>query len=658
MPTSPYTAAEITARLGATDTLAADISALETWKDGLLSTALTETNKAAQAKAVGDELASITSDVSALETWQSGLLSTALTETDKAAQAKKVGDEIDKLKSAFTQYTGNIITENLVWENGSINKDTGADASQSKSARTVGYIPFVGGDKYIVQCFDPDNVLSYVYVYQYSANDGTGYLGRTSSAVNYRTTAFTITTNSSAAYIRIVLYTNTTVLADKVPPHLLIIKESLYEGRFVEHEALSCSKLYQIPVSALNDKVKNTVLVNDDIELGAIQDLTGILITRNDRVRTKGYLFLKAGTVITESATPKFNAWEYDPVTLQLTETTAGWKTSYTVLHDSLVKMTWQTSDTTAVAGLMSFTNAFYVLDDSVVSPARTANMIFSAVQQLESKYDALLNTVKKHDLRVPGYIRQISHRGYRTEGAPQSTEPAYISAYYAGYQGIEGDIRVTSDGAYVMHHNATMPSDSTIAIADHTLEYLRENANMGTYNGIACEILTFEEFLNIGRRFDMDVYIDFKISLTQTVIEDLYAVIKKYGMEDRAVWLVSPNGALLVRNVYNNARVALYVSDGTVTEAMESLATNKNNTFVYPNFDVITENNVSAWRNAGLGVQCYFVDYNQTDYNTPALIREKITELISFGIDGIALDTYVPNAEYFDSKLAEWGIE
>ena len=154
-------------------------------------------------------------------------------------------------------------------------------------------------------------------------------------------------------------------------------------------------------------------------------------------------------------------------------------------------------------------------------------------------------------------WFYDISHRGYMQE-APESTVAAFVRAKLHGYNAVEGDIRVTSDGQFVIHHNGNMPSNADYYIAEHTLEELRTNANMGTYNGITQQILTFDEWMKLCKHLDMFAFVEHKDTLTEEQIAELVSIAKKNGMSDRVAWIATVSVAKTFRKYDDDCYLAL----------------------------------------------------------------------------------------------------
>lgn len=242
-------------------------------------------------------------------------------------------------------------------------------------------------------------------------------------------------------------------------------------------------------------------------------------------------------------------------------------------------------------------------------------------------------------------HFLDISHRGYQYE-APESTLAAFVRAKANGYNGIELDLRITSDGKYVVHHDNGMPSDNTYTISAHTLDELRTNANMGTYNGITQQILTFEDALKIAKNLDMVLLVELKATFTTTQIGDIIKLAKDLNMSDQTYWMgsynssnfdyagnfrtIDPNCLLLVYDTTNAANVQPFVVSG------------KDITFCYARATYITAAVVKAM--AAIGVKtiswCVTFSWLLPGY-TEEQIKAKIVDNLTAGVAGMVLDQW-----------------
>ena len=245
------------------------------------------------------------------------------------------------------------------------------------------------------------------------------------------------------------------------------------------------------------------------------------------------------------------------------------------------------------------------------------------------------------------------SHRGYMEE-APQSTVASFVRAKVHGYNTCECDLRKTSDGHFVVHHNTSMPSDSSYYIYLHTLAELRANANMGTYNGITQQILEFKDLVQLMKQLDMKLFVELKFAssnegskFTVQDIADLVDTVQSLGMQDRVIWMGSVDStdhayAQRFRDADSNCYLAIFDSV-TVSDVQPYVISGKpERTIVYARTTYITESVVQNLASIGVGVMAWAVTFSwlYPDW-TEEQIKAEIRRCISCGIVGMVLDKW-----------------
>ena len=141
--------------------------------------------------------------------------------------------------------------------------------------------------------------------------------------------------------------------------------------------------------------------------------------------------------------------------------------------------------------------------------------------------------------------IKSFNHRGY-SRTCPENTAPAFKRSAEMGFDGIETDIRFTSDGVAVLLHDDTINRtgrnadgseiDETIYIADITYEQALKY-DFGIYMGdqfAGTKIMTFEQLLVLCKVLGLDIHAELKYD---THYSDLLALVKKYAMTKHLVW-------------------------------------------------------------------------------------------------------------------------
>lgn len=126
-----------------------------------------------------------------------------------------------------------------------------------------------------------------------------------------------------------------------------------------------------------------------------------------------------------------------------------------------------------------------------------------------------------------------MAHRGYSFM-YPENTELAFVEAAKHGAEGVETDLRITRDGVYVLNHNADVVFNdgSKLVIADSTYEELTAKPlrNLKTFDKVY--LCSYERFLEVMKEYDLEFYIEFKVSATEELIRDVFSIAEeKYDL-------------------------------------------------------------------------------------------------------------------------------
>lgn len=136
--------------------------------------------------------------------------------------------------------------------------------------------------------------------------------------------------------------------------------------------------------------------------------------------------------------------------------------------------------------------------------------------------------------------VRACAHTGFNGNYlAPQNTLPAFKLAADYGFWGAETDLRITSDGHWVIMHDATIDATTTGtgAVADLTLEQIRAfDANDGNPEFVGVKVPTVEEYLTTCKRHNLVPYMQTYASPVGAAGESLANSIREIVGEDGAV--------------------------------------------------------------------------------------------------------------------------
>lgn len=163
------------------------------------------------------------------------------------------------------------------------------------------------------------------------------------------------------------------------------------------------------------------------------------------------------------------------------------------------------------------------------------ADNIFIHIQSRPDSYQSQLRLI----CDTPE-TKLVAHRGLEYF-APEATVPAYTIAGEAGMWGCKLDICETADGKFVMSHDNTVDRmfNGSGAIADMTLAQLQE-LTVDAGNHIADypneKIVTFEEALEICKKYGMHPVIEMKNLASVTSVANIVAILDSYGLTENTV--------------------------------------------------------------------------------------------------------------------------
>jgi glycerophosphoryl diester phosphodiesterase len=158
----------------------------------------------------------------------------------------------------------------------------------------------------------------------------------------------------------------------------------------------------------------------------------------------------------------------------------------------------------------------------------------------------------------LPGTLRWmvIAHRGEH-RSHPENTLEAIEGAIRAGADLVEMDVRRSSDGQYLLMHDATVDrmTDGKGRVSEKTWQELSALTVMAkaATNPVVSRIPKLEQALEACRG-RIQVYLDFKAGDPSEVVQ----ILKQTGMESR-VWVYDhPSGAARWRKVLPGVRMIL----------------------------------------------------------------------------------------------------
>jgi glycerophosphoryl diester phosphodiesterase len=531
-----------------------------------------------------------------------------LTQAGVAADAKKTGDEISELKSGINDKLN--ISE-IVFTNGAYIKTDGSTVDVNSPVTSASYryavVPCKEGDWVEINVDGAGAARGYAFV----DSNGNKIYGTAANVV----TRGTIRVPANTSY----LVLNCKASAEYIPSYKGLLNNYAVEALQVKADAETASsnsqkytpkgKLCRISLSVATQVVAflhNTTNRVSPVPDSFIYIRKGTRVYINDSTTTAQFFLLEKAMDETLSA--------------------GQWATEYVATKDVYAIPCMRYSDDSDIA------------DADALAKLLTIDFGY-----------------RKDD--IPMWRNQWfvdgSHRGYMEE-APQSTLASFVRAKVHGYNTCECDLRKTSDGHFVVHHNTSMPSNSNYYIYLHTLEELRTNANMGTYNGITQQILEFKDLVQLMKQLDMKLVVELKFAsgnegskFTAQDIADLVGTVKSLGMQDRVIWMGSKDStdhayAQRFRDADSNCYLAI-IDSTTPSEVQPYVISGKpERTLMYARTTYITESVVQSFADIGVNVCAWAVTFSwlYPDW-TEEQIKAEIRRCISCGIVGMVLDKW-----------------
>lgn len=208
-----------------------------------------------------------------------------------------------------------------------------------------------------------------------------------------------------------------------------------------------------------------------------------------------------------------------------------------------------------------------------------------------------------------------VGHRG--SLRGVQNTEEAYRNgADFYKYQGLECDVRVTSDGHYVILHDETTGSlcDQNLTVATSTLAELKALTFKQTRDGVAYtgKICTVEEYLDICVEKNCFPMIELKWTTginnnDMSNFPGLWNLVCSKNLQDKAIFLTSMQSSLAyIKNHYPEATCQYLLSSDSDAKLKFCRENGINPSF---SAGALTKSIVTRYRQYGLEVAAWTVN-------------------------------------------------
>lgn len=157
--------------------------------------------------------------------------------------------------------------------------------------------------------------------------------------------------------------------------------------------------------------------------------------------------------------------------------------------------------------------------------------MIAATITALFTAIGGIFMPVQEKD------ICMIGHRGYSSR-YPENTALAFEKAYENGSGGAETDVRVTSDGVYVLSHNSevVLKDGTELEVADHTYAELTAQPLKNKKTKDDVYLCTYERYLEIMKEHDMICFIELKGEFSDEQVKEIFEIAQRTYQLDRCI--------------------------------------------------------------------------------------------------------------------------
>lgn len=225
------------------------------------------------------------------------------------------------------------------------------------------------------------------------------------------------------------------------------------------------------------------------------------------------------------------------------------------------------------------------------------------------------------------GETKIIAHRGLSGLEI-ENTDAAFIAAGERSYYGIEADVRRTSDGKFVICHDADLIrlAWKNVSIEDSTLEELLD---ISLRNGLvkdkseSINLTTLEKYISICAKYNKKAILELKSLFSRKEIEEMVKVIDNLGYLENVVFISSDYASLTHIRTLLPEQSVQFICQKMDEEIAKRLIKDKVDIAIKHVY--LTEELVDRFHAEGLKVNCWTVD---------SKIRAE--KLASWGVDYI----------------------
>ena len=233
------------------------------------------------------------------------------------------------------------------------------------------------------------------------------------------------------------------------------------------------------------------------------------------------------------------------------------------------------------------------------------------------------MNTVKFNK----GIVKMVAHRGVSGLEC-ENTAAAFIAAGNRSYFGIETDTHTTSDGNFIVIHDANTERVSGISknVEELPLEALDDVRLFDREAGVTrrdLAIPTLEEYLRICKRYEKVAVLELKTQGDEEMLSGIAKIVSDVGHSDMTVYIsFSKTNVILMRKLCPEAKIQFLTSKWE-DSLLDWLKENKLDLDIH--HAALTKELVDLIHENGMEINCWTVNE-----------AERGEELAAMGVDYI----------------------
>lgn len=203
-----------------------------------------------------------------------------------------------------------------------------------------------------------------------------------------------------------------------------------------------------------------------------------------------------------------------------------------------------------------------------------------------------------------------IAHRGLSGLEV-ENTDAAFIAAGERSYYGIEADVRRTSDGRFIICHDADLErvGGEKIDVEASTLEALL-NCDLLNKNGesdSSVHLSTLEGYISICKKYDKQAILELKSDFRREEIGEIIDIIASLEYLERVTFISFSYDNLLYVREFLPDQSCMYLFSKMSDDIVEMLIRDRIDVAI--KHTKLKKRDLDAFHAAGLKVNCWTVD-------------------------------------------------